>query len=1164
MGTTRDALNAGSTSYVLVAAIEGYSELFTNGDTSAVATAWASTGWSTVKGGLFAEIQISQSMNPTEPICEMGSCVLRMMPQGHGAADVFGVAVGRKTAPYETLLAGDVDHDDTSIQVKSTAGWPASGYLHIGTECIHYSAIADATHFTADQRGCFSPFGSYSSYIGGSTERSFTHIHNVGEDANQVNLQPVVSSTPRTWIGRWVGVWAHRVVSGVLDTRAEAELLFAGQIVDIRDDPNDGSVAVQLKALTDLNEVTVGQSQWEGAADEGVYLAAGDVFRFDDTGAGADNLVVVASGATGAYQMNEGIYSLGDLCAVLSAWLAQANTDGDIDGTYSVASPVTIPPNGELRTKVYWILPGASVGWTLSMPPRVSEFLGFKEIEVADVTLSANRAVGYPAAFALGPGSAALQHWHPGATPGAWLIETNGTGGGARATFTTTTGEIADQATTLGSLNWMLSGAITSIGGTWALFSIGERIVVAKYTDNADGTYSLEYISSIFLGTSDKAPDYTPITVPPGGEAPRFRQVYLLQGDPITMVISLLCSMGTAGYNTPYAALPPDCSASIPYELVRSLPNTMAGLAGITGPTAAIAIVLEKPTRLSELISSDFAARMVFLCWRAGELSMGEWRTPTTALAVESLTDANKADPAGHITNQKSATSENSDWLRPIVKFRYNRNPLTPSGDDYLDQRTFIDRTSVEDMGGSGKTVTINLRNTYAGLSGPASSLDSLMARYLSVAPLVSRPARRVNRPIDPRYFLRLGLGDVVLLTDTFARDPETGLRGLSSRPALVTKISYTFGGADVGGGTTPIIGQVDLLFSDQNPEKQGAPYVPAAMVNDLYSVGSYDHGYLSSGPTLRLYANRFTETTDTGGRDSSYFNPGDSVIIIERDPEDPDDPVKWSRTIAASGVANDAITLTSALSSPDFDNTKQYYVISQTYSAATATQHRNTYQADASDALIEDTTRPYTYGAGGGSTTYTTNAGMDSLYPFSNMNTVEMPPTLVRIDGAGRDVAWEAAVARLLNNLSDYKLQPQLPMVSNVEMSNTTVTGTGYQLVAYSPIWLNFENPSASVYRLMTLALTARSTDGTSTKCRVTLSRERPSFPTTDNVAWSGTYGQAEWTGITSTTAALLADRYITTNIKAPLGEAWLSIELGYKCATRGLTKCVVGVRQS
>lgn len=1169
MGTTLAAFNEGSLSYVLVAAVEGHSELFTNGDTAAVATAWSDTGWTTVKGGLFAELAIKQQIDISRQFVNTGTCVLHMAPQGNGADDVFGVTVGRKTSPHETYLAATLDNTATTVTVKSTSGWPSSGYLHIGTECIAYSGTT-ATTFTGCTRGAFGPFGSFTDQINPPAgTKSFGHYHRVSDDALSINLQPVVSSGPRNWTGRWVGLWAHRVAGGVLDVKEQAELLFAGTIVDIRDDPNTGAVVIQLKsAVEHLEEAVIGSSQWSGEAEDGCTLVAGDEFHFSDfTVAGlleADPLVVVASGATGTNEIDAGVYSPTDLCSALSAWIAAETTAARVHGTYSFASPVSIPPSGELRTKVYWTLSSGAVnvGWTFSMPPLIATYLGFDGITETDGGFPVNVTVHYK-----GSGATIRQHWSDGGTPMRVALTVNASGS-SRALFTTKAGTIVDQAALMPSA--FLSPLANILGGStpvgdWGVFLLEEkRLVVAQITDNGDGTVELSDIRPAYYFTSKSDPAFNPVSVVIGAsESLKVKQVFAFENSPSILFLLFAISTGTPGYNSPYVnTLPLGCGAGIPFEVADGFEIS---LARVTASTGLVATIIEKPTKLVDVIGGDLAIRWASIAWYQGSITALQLRTPTIELAQltsgVTLTDDNKGEPSGNKVNQKSATADEGNSVRPVIKVRYSRDILDPSGDTYAKTTSFVDATSVDDMGGARGTVTINLRNTYRQIIGTGQSIEALLPNFLATMPLFSRPSRKVTRSIDSRYFLRLALGDIVLLTDTFARDPETGLRGLSTRPALVSRLAWNLGGQDISGSTTPMGGEVELVFSDQNPARFAA-YVPAGMINDLYSLGSFSHGYDSSGPTIQILANRFTETDSL---DSDFFNPGDKIIIIERDPADPDAPMMWERTIASDpgSVSGTAITLTSALSSPAWDGSKQYYVISQAYDDATATQRLNSYQADEADALVLDSAAAYLYGASGADQGATTNAQMVSRYPFYSTDAIEMLPTLVRVDGAGRDVAHEAALARLVNNLIDYKLQPQLPILSNEVMSNTTVTGTGYQLVAVCPVWLNFEKLSNLIQRYAAVAPWAYSTDGTSTKLRVTLSRERPSFSTTDNVSWTGTYSQYEWTGITSTSPTTLSDGSLAVIAKQDLGEAWLSIELGYKCATRGLAKFIVGPRE-
>ncbi len=72
---------------------------------------------------------------------------------------IFPGAVATDTDLYiavndlATALSGSLTNVATSIPVVSTTGFPATGFISIDSEIIHYSAIADSTHFTADVRG---------------------------------------------------------------------------------------------------------------------------------------------------------------------------------------------------------------------------------------------------------------------------------------------------------------------------------------------------------------------------------------------------------------------------------------------------------------------------------------------------------------------------------------------------------------------------------------------------------------------------------------------------------------------------------------------------------------------------------------------------------------------------------------------------------------------------------------------------------------------------------------------------------------------------------------------------------------------------------------------------------------------------------------------------
>ncbi len=1137
MGTTKTALDAGSTSFVWVVAIEGYESLLCSGATAAAVTAWAGTDWSTALGGLFVEMSISQSLDPDNPFPGMGSCNLWLTPD---AADTFGIVVGRKTSPFETYLNATIDNDDTTVTVKSTSAFASSGTIHIGTEAIAYTGKS-ATTFTGCTRGKYSPFAKY----GGG---GFGHGHAVPSGANEIILQPIVGSKQRTWPGRWVGVWAHRVVAGVLDIKSEAHLVYAGRIDEVRDHAEPPCTVIALRGVTDvLADTVIGTNQWEASVEDGVWIVAGDTYDFQDhpgTAAVtkyANALTVVAGAAVGANQITEGRWPIDALCSKFTAWLQSEKAATRIYGAYTVSVNNL---SGGLRTKVKYRIdiasPLAHATWDWTMSPIVARFLGFTDPIGADqgrVTIHASDPPNVE------------YHYYKDFPPFRVVATTNNTET-SRIGTNLRSGDLTDQYARLPSAFKPAADEDLS----WGVFMIGDkRMIVAAWDPVDTDPVELTHIRPAFKNpNADPPPDYSKIVLS-AEDANKLiiRQIYAFEASPDVLMLQFALSTATSGYNSPDAdTLPLGCGAEIPYEIVSGL-----HLQGITlGGTGSIAVLIEKPTKLSELLRSDYVFRWQFLHWRDSCVSMGQWATPSTSLAVHTLADSNKAEPSGHSASQRSATTETSEWLRQIVKIRYNRDATDPQSDAYKSTIRFVDRVAVDDAGGPGaaKVVTISLRNTSQEFDGIGQSVESMLPKHLALMPLVSRPARKVTRSIDSRYFLQLGIGDVVLFDDLFARDPETGLRGITSRPALVTRLRYNYGGLTPGAEkASPMGGEVDLFFTDQNPDRFGALYVPSADIRDDWNFGSFLGGYDHAASTIKCYSHRYSESTEA--TDASNFPATYKILIIERDPADPASPTMWERTVSTQSV--DDIVLTAQLSSPAWDNAKKYHVLYQDYDTALTAQKVKAYQADDGDGLIIDIAQPALYGS----------AAQDSTYTANSLTEIEMPATDRYAEGSGRDVAHEAALARLVNVLVDYKTACSSPMLFPTVVSNTTVSGTSYLLVAYWPVFLSLEILSSAVFRYISAAPWAYSTDGTSTKIRVTLSRDRPSFSTTTDVPWSGIISQAEWTGITSTTNAIQTADELTANVKHPFtGQAWVSIELGYKCASWGLAKWVEGARQT
>jgi hypothetical protein len=303
MGTTLTALQSDegvTTQWVL--AIEGFEYLLTDGDTAAAATAWAATEWTQALPGLHVLGGYEQKLKPWDPAFNVSQMSFGVLPTGTADADdIVGRLAFGSGAGTMTFLAGELDCFEATIPATSTAQFGASGTIHIGTEQIPYSSrdtTLGASSFTASDRGKFAPFKAAS-----ESNQRFARAHRVPAIGDGHKIPSRIVSQQRTWPGRWVGLWIHRVVGGVLDTRAQAQLVWAGRIMEVRDDDQTGMTVFDCDDVKGaLRDTILLADQWTARVKEGVYLRAGWSFNYVDwdgsTSGSALSLDVVDSGAT--------------------------------------------------------------------------------------------------------------------------------------------------------------------------------------------------------------------------------------------------------------------------------------------------------------------------------------------------------------------------------------------------------------------------------------------------------------------------------------------------------------------------------------------------------------------------------------------------------------------------------------------------------------------------------------------------------------------------------------------------------------------------------------------------------------------------------------------------------------------------------------------------
>jgi hypothetical protein len=581
-------------------------------------------------------------------------------------------------------------------------------------------------------------------------------------------------------------------------------------------------------------------------------------------------------------------------------------------------------------------------------------------------------------------------------------------------------------------------------------------------------------------------------------------------------------------------------SASAPRRAAR--PNFNNSVDALPGATLPSVLILDKPTKLggdNGALSSEMTLRRCFPIWKYGGLRFSTWTTPTLTNSVATLDESTKAVPAKNTATSRAATTLTGEYVKTIIKINYNRDITQFGSDVYQKTLTLEDSTALDDAGGGGVVCTLNARNTYGQFAQTGAGIEALAPGFLTSFTLFSRPMSFVRRSIDPRFFEKLAPGDVVIVTDKYARDPTTGRRGITNRPGLITRVTYNPGGP-VAGSTTgevrDMAGEVDIVFLDLN--RIGA-YAPSGRVDETVNTAPFTAGYDPAG-RLTLKAHEYSESSEAV--DASWFVAGDKIAITEQDPSNLAAPLTWSRVVQS--VAGNILTLTAALSAPAFDTTKKYGITYDHYAIAQPSQVAFAFQADDADGLIENLAPAYQYGIQLSTGGYTSSTSAD------------IPERLVTQsygDGKAFDVGNDRALARLIGNLADHKTRHNKSTLSATVATNTTFAG--YRLLMCKPVYLTTEQGTAHTARYLKIAPWFRSATGASVTIRVTLASKLPSGSLLDGVTMNGIYYQQTWT-TSSTTWQQGTPTTYNESIKVG-GIAFLLIEGTQNAETRGSGAC-------
>lgn len=940
MGTTLTAMQANEGIRLgWVLAIEGCEYLLTDHPAPTVAgIGWNGLGWSGALPGLILRgNDLEQRIHPFKRDLDVGELSIQIQPDDD---DTFGTMVHRGGAGATTELTASIDANDTTITVASTANFASSGTIHIGTERIEYSGTT-ATTFTGCTRGTLSPFN-----VDGASDQRFGRSHEIPAYDFEVSHRPVVSEQPKAWVGKHVALYAHRITgtSQTWDTKAQAQRIFAGTITGIRDTAS-GRTEIECEDIRGrLGAAVLLNDRYRAKCQTGVYLRPGVTFTLREayTSGGVfasreSTLTVVSGAPADAYEVTAGYIQLEDLVDTMAQWISTAIADAELGLWWTVR--LTTTDDGTQRVSFSGHQSGAT---------SLTATVRGHRVTMAALGFDTDSSNGY-------------QEWSTyagsGSEPGAVVEAMNEP---LRSYVELVRdGQIvfeSEMGSWVSQLDWLPASIrpdITS-GSIGILASHDGIYIVADKTDALTFTIKGIYDANLNVIDSASGPDVLLIARQSEDDIV-LRQVVVLEGKLADLLPALLASTGASGYNhAAHDSLATSLGAGIPWDLMGS--DLEADLDGIEADTdLLLTLTIDKPTRLWDLLVPEFLIRSAYLIWRSGVLRVTKWSTPSSAATVvHTLTEANKAS-ADLDDAQRTTTETVSAYLANVVKIEWGRR-LFAEEYVYTDEFRYI--ASISDHG-TAAPVTVSLRN-YVVRPGvrpppPTPAMNALIADMTgAVVPLFGKTLKIMRRTVAHLFYEGCAPGDHALVTDLHARDPATGARGITGKPALIVGHRYRW----PQNGSDPY-GEVDLLFVDLD---NYPVYAPSAQIDQ----GAANAGYAADTPsagksTITFEAHEFSKAS--AAVDISHFAANDLVYIYEVD--DTAAATSWTATIESVTAASNTCVLNTNLAGFDTTASTLYRMESRLFSDAASQQRSKAYAADDGDLTIQDVRGyPYQYGA--------------------------------------------------------------------------------------------------------------------------------------------------------------------------------------------------------
>ncbi len=897
MATYAQLLADRNTREAFVLAIEGIKAYFATQDVSAV---WADR---TVHVGLTVRGSLETSIKPTSADVVKSDALEVEIVDSAAVQAIFAPTPG-----LTTYAASSIESSATTIDVQSPytlAGWPASGTIYVGTECMTYAARTDS-QFQGLARGLYPPVGN---------SECWQQRHCLSD--RWPEEFPLEVRTVADHFGRRAALYhvLYDPTAGAWLSKANSEVLWVGRISALAYD-GAGLWRLSLKHLGEDLARPLFAEPFSGATAKRVDIAPGDylvecAYKYVDAAGilqGAPYNITVTIPSDIADRADGAAVIMDAFTVALNSTYPVGWPAAERFHTFSVRAETRVPEGGDyayFECQVPVGLSAPSFYIRLTSDPA-GTLLGSY---VFDACLHCGdhfsldglgtwRHPGGPQAIA-----------HLSETPISYTVTTGhpiiaqaGSGAFAPQPEVGANRGFVKLEQSEGNMNTIV--AVERTGGT-----------VANPEFEVDWAWSLTALGQLFRDRSHSywRTEHLPVSL---------KQVWVPSANPgfenpADFLLAMLVSTGggvnveTGGINYDYFGA--HFGAGIPDCLI----NHESFLAAIGSYRQARTYCIDEPISAADLLRNECAVAARYPVWVGQRLELRPLALQARARPKMTLSNANKAGSARPSAKQSTECiitgwQVHADYDPLSGQWRYKVPITNPTA-----ARTW----HVNKEGQRIEHYGIHRGET-------AASIEEIGRNIASQMYLFGKP-RWIVKTTGNQTTMRLAAGDLVLLTEQWVPAPFGGVGTETTMAALVLSTSYSL--ADK-------VNTLTLLIIED-----------AYMLAPSWRLSAYD-GAVTVTIDPAVYGDLYT------GDGFAYLAPGDKVRIIEADPVNPDAPTYWDRTVDTVSAPGTTHSFTVTAPFGALTPGMVYNVVFQGYSAVATRQQAFTFLADDATGYVTGT----------------------------------------------------------------------------------------------------------------------------------------------------------------------------------------------------------------